>query len=310
MADPNVPYKRDGDENAWNKLIQDINEKAEECDLDPLEEVEECHRLSKTDIEEAQELLKQICEDNEFTDIKDLWSKEIIEELEDAAAADACCCEETDIMFPNLDTFETKGGFKLFFVVESGLGNGQVGWQTYDWAGWIMQERDPLVITPVDCGDDPAKEEREGGRGWVGKEFRYWELFLYDAEDSDSSHFTEPLTTGEVTDGYIQFEGEGDPIFLTTCGEPDDDGTVGLGENDPAWNFDYEVTRTGPGQWVINSKNSGFSSGPHTPTFFKTHGLLPLGVTSAPASIEVFEVSTITGFLRLKCEAPEPEPEI
>ena len=32
MADSNTPYKRDGENNAWNKLIRDINEKAAECD--------------------------------------------------------------------------------------------------------------------------------------------------------------------------------------------------------------------------------------------------------------------------------------
>ena len=100
MADPNKPYTKEGDDNAWNKLIEDVNEKAAECDLDLLDLVEECHRLKKSDVREMQDLLKEICDDNEFTEVKDKWSREILQELEDAAAADACCCEETDKVFP------------------------------------------------------------------------------------------------------------------------------------------------------------------------------------------------------------------
>jgi len=91
MAESTTPYDRDGESNAWNKLIRDINELAAECDLDPLEEVEECHRWSKEDITKAQDKLKEICDDNTFSEVKDTWKVDIVQELEDAIEAGSCC---------------------------------------------------------------------------------------------------------------------------------------------------------------------------------------------------------------------------
>ena len=295
MATSNTPYLRDGTTNAWNKLVRDINEKALDCpDLTPLEEVEECHRFAKSDIRAAQDLLKEICPDNEFSDIENLWLTRIIQELEDAVAGETCCCEQIDKVFPDLFL-----NYRIFFSFGSAPNDGQTGWETYDWAGWITQTTEPLVVTEIDCGEDPPVEDRQGGRGWVGKEFDTWELFLFYPDDPNPSHSTTPLITGDVIDGYIQIP-EGNPKFLNACGEPENSGTP-LGENDSAWNFPFEVQFVG-GQWLITSLNSSFSFGPVPSSFFRNkHGFLGTGINSDPIVIESYETSFVEGFLRLKC---------
>lgn len=300
MARTDIPYKREGDENAWNKLIRDINEKVEACPgVDPLPEVGPMHRWAKSDIRAAQEKLTEVCIDNVFSDIEDLWLQRIVQELEDAAAADVCCCEEQDLVFPSLIPLE-PAGFRLLDVPESGLGNEQLGWLVFDWAGWIMQTVDALVVTPIDCGEDPATEDREGGRGFVGKEYNAWELYIFSTGSPNADHFNIPLITGSVVDGYIQI-GEGDPKFLNDCGEPEDDGTVPLGTNDSAWNFPYEIAEIVTDTYLISSKNNAFTSGPHDVSFFKIHGQLPIGVPSGPVSIENYEGGPPAGFLRVTC---------
>ena len=92
MATSGSPYKRTAD---WNEqIIQKINELAEECEIDPLEEVDECHKLGKSDIQQAQDKLKEICDENTFGPIPDKWKVSTIQELEDAIAAGECCEED------------------------------------------------------------------------------------------------------------------------------------------------------------------------------------------------------------------------
>lgn len=300
MANSNTPYTREGDINAWNDLIRKINLQAAECNLVPLEEVDENHILAKSDIRDAQNKLVEACIDNEFTPIPDRWLVQTIQELEDIAASDPCCCEEDDIIFPNLFNFFLAG-----FNGDRDIPN-QSGALTFDWAGWMMQEREPLVITPVDCGeDDPPVETRTDGRGWVGTEFRLWEMFMFDELDPNPAHTDFPIATGNVVDGYVQ-PGEGSPIFLRECGEPDQ-GIPTLGENDPGWTFLYGVEITDfevvGFEYRLFSLNNAFNLPKLLPSFFFNHGLLPIGIPTAPMVVDVFfpQPSTVTAFLRVKC---------
>lgn len=305
MANSNTPYTREGDINAWNDLIRKINLQAEECDLEPLEEVDENHILAKSDIRDAQDKLVEACIDNEFRPIPDRWLVQTIQELEDIAASEPCCCEEQEIVFPVLFSF-------LILGIQGVIPGGEViQGAMFDWAGWIMQEREPLVITQVDCGEDPDTgepiepvETRTGGRGWVGTEFRIWEMFLSHPNDPDPSHITEPIITGNIIDGYIQ-PGEGTPKFLNKCGEPENSGTP-LGENDPNWTFRYRVqTIDGPGPLRIQifSLNTDFRS----PTLFgwdllRQRGFAPIATGTPPFTIETFpDIFSSQAFLRVKC---------
>ena len=170
----------------------------------------------------------------------------------------------------------------------------------------IFQETESLVITPVACENpNPATEIREGGRGWVGREFKYWELYIFGKTDPNTARTEIPFLTGEVRDGYIILENEGDPKFLNKCGEEEDDGTVGLGENDPAWNFPFEVVDIpGPNNWSLIGQNGSLTVNRQ---FFQIHGQLSaFGGTSDPISVEIFDGSDdLKAFLRLKCAPPE-----
>ena len=75
------------------------------------------HKLSVTDIQNALDKLLEICPDNVFSSIPSTWTKNTIQELEDAVAAGACCCEETDIVFPgDLNAFVTSGGYRVLEI--------------------------------------------------------------------------------------------------------------------------------------------------------------------------------------------------
>ena len=85
---------------SWNEdIIQEINDLCENpfsgCSpLPPLEKVEEKHRWSKQDIQDAQDKLKEICPDNEFGEMPELWKKLTIDELEIAISLGWCNCDE------------------------------------------------------------------------------------------------------------------------------------------------------------------------------------------------------------------------
>ena len=73
----------------WNDIIQQVNDLAQNppdgCDaLEPLEEVEAPHKWSADDIQQVQDKLKQVCHDNTFSDIPDLWKQDTIDEINDA----------------------------------------------------------------------------------------------------------------------------------------------------------------------------------------------------------------------------------
>lgn len=81
------PFKID----QWNSLIRDINDMVADCDSDPLEEIEAPHIWAKTDIKLVQDKLIELCEDNEFEDIPDLWKQSSIDEIETAIELGPCC---------------------------------------------------------------------------------------------------------------------------------------------------------------------------------------------------------------------------
>ena len=70
-------------------IIRQINDLAENppdgCEsVDTLEEVEAPHKWSKDDIQQVQDKLTEICKDNSFSDIPDLWKQDTIDEINDA----------------------------------------------------------------------------------------------------------------------------------------------------------------------------------------------------------------------------------
>ncbi len=105
MVTTNSPYTRTTwvENYAWNEIIQEVNDLAENPDegCDPvgtLEEVEEDHIWNKVDVREVQDKLKEICPDNEFTELLDdqPWTSTIIDEIIDALATGWCECRELD----------------------------------------------------------------------------------------------------------------------------------------------------------------------------------------------------------------------
>jgi hypothetical protein len=241
MADSTTPFTN----TEWNQIIQDINAIVPECaGVDPLDEVPECYRLAITDITEAQDTLVELCEDNDFTapvppDAK--WLQSAIQEIEDAIDLGSCCCEEQDWDYPlNLYHFDYRIGF-----VNLGGGNTQL---QLDWALWMAQETQPLTITEEECpgenpGDPPTTIEiREGGPFWVGTEFVFWDLYIFNGDGTEPS--TAPRgavrLTGDVVDGYIVLPpslGGTNP----TCGVPET-GDFDLGTKDPLFGWPFEVT--------------------------------------------------------------------
>ena len=287
-------YKLDGDDaaQAWNALLQDINDLVPECPgVDPLELLTDPALWSKQDIKEAQDKLLELCENNSFDPIKDLWEKEKVDELIAAIAAGTCCCEEEDKVFDNLTDFT----FFTFFDEDDNC----VG---VDWSGWIMQEIDPLVIEEIECpvaeGEEPITiERRSGGRGWVGREFSSWEM-----------HYNGVIIrSGTVTAGYIDGVGEGTWRAEETCEDPEPTGGTPLGETDPAWGFPYDIEFSG-GTFTINHLVSGtiasFSNCPdldgHVNPSFVTSPWIEFDVAASVPPVS-FKPGT-SPFLRLKCE--------
>jgi len=89
---------------AWNEIIQEVNELAtnpdEGCDpVETLEEVEENHIWNKVDVTEVQDKLKEICPDNEFTELLENqpWTIVIINEIKTALNIGWCGCQEEGV---------------------------------------------------------------------------------------------------------------------------------------------------------------------------------------------------------------------
>lgn len=102
MVTTNSPYTRTTwvEDFAWNQIIQEVNELAtnpdEGCDpLAPLEEVPEDHIWNKTDVNEVHDKLKEICPDNQFTELLENqpWTSLIVDEIKDALVRGWCECE-------------------------------------------------------------------------------------------------------------------------------------------------------------------------------------------------------------------------
>lgn len=113
-----VVYKREGGtpEESWNALIQQVNDLAGECGFGTLAKTESPHRWSKADIKEVQEKLKEICDDNEFDEIPNIWKQSIIDEFTEAIENGCCECSREPVLldpakFPyTSDTNGISGG--------------------------------------------------------------------------------------------------------------------------------------------------------------------------------------------------------
>ncbi len=95
-----VPYKISD----WNDIIDRINDLAQNpdpgCDaIDILENVTAPHRWAKSDIRQVHDKLQEICDENTFSDIPDLWKQSIIDEIEDAITRGWCKCDCVDCEF-------------------------------------------------------------------------------------------------------------------------------------------------------------------------------------------------------------------
>lgn len=244
MADSTTPFTN----SEWNQIIIDINALAELCEgVEPLVEIEECHRLTITDITDAQEKLVELCEDHEFTtpeppDAK--WLQSAIQEIEDAIEVGSCCCEET-----NWNPTKPLLHYDYFFRFVN-LSGGTTQFTT-DWAAWMGQEDPayPLVITEVECIDpenpeDPPTtiEVREGGRFWVGSEFKFWDLYIFMGNGTEPSTApTGPVRlTGDVVDGYIVLPPSLGGLNPTCTEDATADG-FDLGEKDPLFGFPFTL---------------------------------------------------------------------
>jgi len=113
MANSNSVYKRITN---WNgQIIQPINELCENppgnCDpIDTLEEAEENHLWMKQDIIDVQNKLKELCDNNSFTDPESpqLATVVYIQEIEDAINVGWCECDEPKTRSWLLDTYVTS----------------------------------------------------------------------------------------------------------------------------------------------------------------------------------------------------------
>jgi hypothetical protein len=218
-------YRLESDDPAtsWNELLRRLNEAAEECNVDPLELLEDPAIWSKIDVQEVQDKFAEMCPDtfeDFFDEIPDIWKQSLVDELVSALEdVPECCCEEedrdhtseklidvTDFFFPNLGRF-------LYF----------------DWAGWIMAEVIPLTITQIACSEESVIQRRSGGRGWVGRGFKRWEMRVQNTL----------IATGDVIDGYIDV-GEGQWEPEPDCGVAPGNATP-LGTQDSEWRFPYSI---------------------------------------------------------------------
>lgn len=237
MADSTTPFTNE----EWNQIIRDINAIVPECEgVDPLDEVDPCHRLTITDITAAQDKLVALCDANVFTapippDAK--WLQTTIQEIEDAILEGTCCCEETN-WNPTRKLFHIE-----YFVRHTNL-NGGLTSMTVSPVAWMGQEDPayPLTITEQPCPGDPETtiQVREGGRFWVGSQYRFWDLYIFMGDGTAPS--TAPggvlRLTGIVKDGYMVVPpatGGTNPTCSTgSTGNP-------LGEKDPSYGWPFEV---------------------------------------------------------------------
>lgn len=86
----------------WNEIIRQVNDLAtnpdEGCDpVDTLEEVGPNHRWAKSDIRQVHDKLIEICANNSFGEIKNLWLQSTIDEIQDAIDAGWCDCDPCDV---------------------------------------------------------------------------------------------------------------------------------------------------------------------------------------------------------------------
>ena len=176
-----VIYKREGDDpnTSWNELLRQINELVADCPgITPLDEVGPNHIWRKSDIQSAQDKLIELCNQNTFDPIPDLWKKATVESLIAAIQSGACCCEETDIDLTGAP-LDNAG---IFFHIESGQSTLLI-----DWA--------PLII----------KDEVDGW-GFVGEQYTNWEFYLYTSRTGPIP----PIASGNIVNGFIDI-GEGTP---------------------------------------------------------------------------------------------------
>jgi len=210
-----MPYYNDGPFTLeqWNTVIDAVNDLlVDSCaDIEPLEEVEDPTIWSVDDVEMVRDKLLEICPDNEFSEPLDLWTQGILDEIEVAVALGCCGCEETDLVYDWLNNpawnwvsnpegpgGPEDAGFHLWDAVgffEEPLSD----YGSVDWAAWIMSEQEAPYDDPIPLATGDVLLVPSGGPGWVGREYKQWQVFL-DPEDTEPST---PVASGPVADGYL-----------------------------------------------------------------------------------------------------------
>lgn len=150
MADPNPGgniYKAtlDSDDRfeSWNKVIQDVNELAQNPDpgCDPVETLEEVgpdHIWKDEDVEKVRDKLKEICDENEFEAELDYWMRDIIQEISDAIDNGWCGCKKCQAEDEEIVLFDYKQSCNVYLY--------------------------PWTCTKTDPGENPCEDfEAPGG---------------------------------------------------------------------------------------------------------------------------------------------------
>ncbi len=186
MVTTNSPYTRTTwvEDFAWNQIIQEVNELAtnpdEGCDpLATLDEVPEDHIWNKTDVNEVHDKLKEICPDNQFTELIDNqpWTSLIVDEIKDALVKGWCECE------PVLDEWtlghwtvakayghsEGSGRCDATWII-SGPMAGYAGIDEFWWSATCYDTQQYAAIDTLvwEILQETYTEAREKGVLWVG----------------------------------------------------------------------------------------------------------------------------------------------
>jgi len=107
VASSSQPYTRD----EWNELLTDINDKLDEegCDdIDRLPLVDAEHRWEKEDIREARRVMEESCDTINFNAELDMWTVEVVQEIEDQVPEMGCDCEEEVPLCSNAGVVDTE----------------------------------------------------------------------------------------------------------------------------------------------------------------------------------------------------------
>lgn len=154
----------------WNELIADVNELLNECGESQISDIEGPTKWykglqpGKASVQQLQDKLELVCDQNEFDEIPDKWKQSIIDELEDAIADGACCCEDDIIIQATSPNVIASVGYTETLPGGIPHGNGY-NYQIWDWAGFILNPRENQSESTIECEDESTRTLYSGGYG-------------------------------------------------------------------------------------------------------------------------------------------------